>query len=300
MKKGLIGDIGRSAVHDGPGIRTTIFFKGCPLQCPWCHNPEFIDYKQEIALYPEQCMGCGDCLAACPNRALDIQENVVQLDRSRCDGCGQCAEQCPTLSLKQIGQWYTVDSLTEVILRDQLFYETSGGGVTLSGGEPTRQLDFVGNLLHRLKKHNVHTAIQTCGYFDRDAFAEQALDLLDLIYFDIKLFDPEVHRKYLGNDNALIIENLSYLLQEKPDDVIVRIPLIPGYTATRENITPLAELLQKLGAKHIALLPYHSWGISKVDTIGGKMDAYLPTTPMSSEELSEWRQYFRQTEMVAN
>lgn len=300
MKRGLIGDIGRHAVHDGPGIRTTIFFKGCPLHCPWCHNPEFISGKPEVAFYPEHCIGCGDCLAACPQGAITCADSGARLNRRLCTGCGLCAESCPALALRQVGRWHTVAGLAEIILRDRFFYETSGGGVTLSGGEPTRQLDFVGPLLQRLKREGLHTAIQTCGQFSWDDFAHAALDLLDLIYFDLKFFDPAQHARWLGHGNALILKNLQRLIQVRADDVVVRIPLIPGYTAVAENIAPLAEQVEELGVRRIALLPYHPWGIAKAEKIGGAVGNDLPETPMDQQELGRWRQYFRQAELVAS
>ena len=300
MKRGLIGDIGRYAVHDGPGIRTTVFFKGCPLHCPWCHNPEFISGKPEVAFYSEHCLGCGDCLSACPQGAIVCADNGVRLNRRLCNGCGLCAERCPALALRQIGRWHTVEGLAEIILRDRLFYETSDGGVTLSGGEPTRQLDFVVPLLQRLKRDGLHTAIQTCGLFPWDVFAHTALDLLDLIYFDLKFFDSAEHARWLGHGNALILKNLQRLIQVRADDVVVRIPLIPGYTAVEQNIVSLAQLVQDLGVRRIALLPYHPWGIAKAEKIGGAVGKDLSATPMNQEEVGIWRQYFRQDELVAS
>jgi len=298
MIKGLIGDIGRYAVHDGPGLRTTVFFKGCPLHCPWCHNPEFIADRPEIAFYQEHCIGCGDCQTVCPVGAIDFSGKGERLNRQLCSGCGQCVEQCPALALRLVGQWYTVESLTEIILRDHLFYETSNGGVTLSGGEPTRQLAFVRPLLQGLKSHGLHTAIQTCGLFSWDAFADGVLDLLDLVYFDMKFFNSAEHTRWLGHDNATIISNLQRLVRARPKDVIVRIPLVPGYTATRENIACLADLLQGLNVSRIVLLPYHPWGISKAAKVGKKVGNDLPATPMDSQDLCTWRQYFRQAEPI--
>jgi pyruvate formate lyase activating enzyme len=298
MNRGLVGDIGRYAVHDGPGIRTTVFFKGCPLHCPWCHNPEFIAGKPEVAFYPERCLGCGDCVAACPEGAITVQGGAARILRSRCSGCGLCAAPCPALALKRTGQWHTVESLTELILRDRLFYETSGGGVTLSGGEPTQQLGFAGQLLRSLKGHGLHTAIQTCGLFSWEAFAEQALDSLDLIFFDLKLFDPAAHERWLGHGNATIIGNLQRLLRARPEGVVARIPLVPGYTAVENNIAALAELLRSMGVRRVALLPYHPWGLSKAGKIGRKSGNGLPGKPMRLEELSVWQRYFDQAELL--
>ncbi|MBI4792438.1 MAG: glycyl-radical enzyme activating protein [Deltaproteobacteria bacterium] len=210
MKEALIGDIGRYAAHDGPGIRTVVFFKGCPLCCPWCHNPEFIAGRPEIAFYPERCIGCGDCRDLCPETALTV-DRIARLDRSRCTGCGLCAAQCPARALEQVGKIFAVEELDALLRRDILFYETSGGGVTLSGGEPTAQLAFCGELLQRLHRQGIHTAMETNGLFVWDDFRAACLDHLDLILFDVKIADPDTHRRITGVDNTLIFANLARL-----------------------------------------------------------------------------------------
>lgn len=294
MTRGLVGNIGRYAVHDGPGIRTTVFLKGCPLHCPWCHNPELMDGLPEIAFYPERCLGCGECATVCSEGAVDFPDGAgtARLNRRRCSGCGRCAEICPAAALRPVGQWYTVEGLAEVILRDRLYYRASGGGVTLSGGEPTGQLPFVGLLLQWLKKEGLHTAIQTCGLFPWEAFAEIALDLLDLIFFDLKIADPAAHEALLGKGNRIILANLRRLLAVRPERVVVRIPLVPGLTATEENIGSLADFLKDVGANRIALLPVHPWGKAKAGNIGKELAETLPDAPMLQAETARWRRYF--------
>lgn len=297
MKEALIGDIGRYAVHDGPGIRTTVFLKGCPLRCPWCHNPEFIAAHPEIAFYKERCIGCGDCRDICPESALTVND-LAHIDRSRCTGCGLCTPGCPTRALELVGKRYDVDELTGILLRDRLYYESSGGGITLSGGEPTAQLDFCGALLQRLKMEGIHTCMETNGFFSWDNFQAACLPYLDLILFDVKIADPARHKKIIGADNKLILANLQKLLDARPESVIPRIPLIPGFTADKENISRLASLFQELKVRRCSLLPYHIFGLSKAERIGKTLDSSLSHKNMDRKTLHEWQRFFTGMEIV--
>ena len=292
MTRGLIGDIGRYALHDGPGIRTTVFCKGCPLHCPWCHNPEFIDPRVELALQGERCIGCGECVDCCPEGALAVVDGTVRLDRGRCTGCGGCVEVCPTRALELVGREFTPSELVELLLRDRRFYEVSGGGVTLSGGEPTLQLAFCGELLARLKRAHVHTALETNGLFAWEAFATTCLPHLDLVLFDVKLIDPLRHWRAVGAGNEVILANLARLQALRPEDVLVRVPLIPGWTADAANLGGIAAHLRNLGVQRVSLLPYHPHGLDKAARVGRAVPPDLPPQPMDQASQEACRRLF--------
>ncbi len=296
--RALVGNISRYALHDGPGIRTTVFFKGCTLHCPWCHNPELIYLEPEVAFYAERCISCGDCQKVCPEEAIGMQDEN-RIDRKRCTGCGLCAKSCPAAALVIIGIEYELEELVEILLRDRLFYKTSGGGVTLSGGEPTGQLEFAASLLSRLHGEKIHTCIETNGLFSYEKFASTCFDLLDLILFDLKFADSSQHQGVLGTGNKIIQENLSRLLKSRPQDVIVRIPIIPGYTATRENISRIGDYLRKLKVQYYSLLPYHPYGIAKAASVAMTSDRALPKQAMDQSELVQWEEFFHGIERVA-
>jgi len=222
-----------------------------------------------------------------------------RIDRSRCTGCGLCVQVCPAAALKKIGCEYEIEELADILLRDRLFYETSGGGVTLSGGEATGQLKFAASLLDRLHQEGIHTTIETNGLFSYEEFAATCLDHLDLILFDLKFIDSVQHQEVLGAGNECIKENLSRLLKSRSREVIVRIPIIPGFTATRENIVRISEYLHQLKVHFYSLLPYHPYGLVKASAINMISDSGLPEEAMAESELVQWQEFFHGMERVA-
>lgn len=242
----LIYDIQRSSFVDGPGIRTVVFFKGCPLHCDWCHNPESQSVKSEMFWYKNLCTGCNDCLTACKNNAIHAGNDQYKIDRSKCNSCGDCAKACNHSALKIAGQAYSVESLVNIILKDKTYFNTSGGGVTFSGGEPLMFMDFLAPVCKKLKDENINIAVQTCGYFNFDQFEETVSPYINTIYFDLKLIDNTLHNQYTGKGNNLILENLQKLFSPKKHKIIIRTPLIPGITDTIENLGNISKIISKL------------------------------------------------------
>lgn len=287
----LVVDIKRDSLEDGPGIRSVVFFKGCPLRCIFCHSPETQDPKVDIAFSAGECLRCGKCADSCPQGAIDLSR-AKRIDRGRCMRCGQCVSVCPGKALRKIGQFYPVDSLVEILMRDLPFYRHSGGGVTLSGGECTLYPNYLESLLKRLKARQIHLVLETCGYFSYDIFKQKILPYLDLIYYDIKIADSEIHQKYTGKTNRKILDNLYRLLQEKPAAVHPRIPLIPGITATSDNLAAIVDLLCEAGAENVSLLPYNPLGIEMAVSLG-RIRPHLPERFMSPDEEKEIHDMFQ-------
>ena len=269
-KNPLILDIKGNSLDDGPGIRTIIFFKGCPLDCVWCQNPESKRTVAEIAFDAKECIGCGRCLEVCPEGALS-RENPFYIDRDACTLCFTCVEECPARALDRVGREMTVEDIVKAVVRDRPFFNTSGGGVTLSGGEPALFCDFVSRLLQALKGERVHTLIETCGQFRLDMFESLMLPYLDAVYFDIKLMDARLHREYCGVSNETIVENfvrLRMLCAGKKVVLLPRVPLIPGITERESNLAAIALFLKEQGAPRVQLLPYNPLWHEKTDKIG--------------------------------
>jgi pyruvate formate lyase activating enzyme len=247
MIAGRILHLQRLSTEDGPGLRTTVFFKGCPLHCAWCHNPESISPKPQIQWFAVRCLGCNTCLETCPNGCLSRGETSLLIDRSRCQGCGKCAEACPSGALELLGKTVSVDELLAELLKDRAYYEKSGGGVTLSGGEPTLQPGFAEALLRGLKEAGISTALDTCGLCPPEAL-DRLLPYTDLVLFDIKLLDPAAHRRFTGVANDKILHNLERVRdyirrQERPLTLWIRTPLIPGATTSDENLQAIGRYI---------------------------------------------------------
>ncbi len=238
---GITFNIQRFSTEDGPGIRTTVFFKGCPLRCAWCHNPEGISPHPELVWYDVRCIGARDCLTACPEDALELTPEGMRIDRERCTVCGACAQACPAAALEVIGREWTPETLFAEVEKDRIFYDTSGGGVTFSGGEPMRQADFVAVLAWLCHEAGIHVALDTCGAATWERY-ERVLPWVDLVLYDLKLFDADRHREATGVDNRLILENGQRLAAAgKP--MWVRTPVIPGYTADEANIAAIGDFI---------------------------------------------------------
>jgi pyruvate formate lyase activating enzyme len=287
----LIVEVKRGSHEDGPGIRSVIFFKGCPLRCVFCHSPETQNPKVEIIFSASQCANCGKCVSSCPQGAID-RSRPARIDREKCEGCGQCVSVCQGKALTLIGQSYPVEELVEIVLRDLPFYRHSNGGVTLSGGECTMYPNYLESLLKSLKAKQIHLILETCGYFSYDIFRQKILPYIDLVYFDIKIADPEIHQKYTGKANQKIFDNLRRLLQEKPAAVYPRIPLIPGITTTRENLSAIVDLLCEAGAENVSLLPYNPLGIEMAVSLG-RSPPSLPREFMKPNEEKEVYSIFK-------
>jgi glycyl-radical enzyme activating protein len=260
--KGRVFAIHRFSVHDGPGIRTAVFLKGCPLRCLWCHNPESFDPDPEIAFIAHRCGACGDCVQECPVSAHRFEDGVHVFNRAVCTKCGRCAEACVFGALERTGADMAVGEIVREVLKDSVFYTESGGGVTVSGGEPLGQWRFTLELLSVLKSHGVHTALETSGFGPRNAL-EALLPVTDLFLFDIKSVNPEKHRKLTGVPNDSILENLEFLAGAGVK-VELRCPLVPGLNDSEEDIAAIAALVRKYpGLTGAVLLPYHNTGNDK-------------------------------------
>ena len=277
--RATIFNVQRFSIHDGPGIRTTVFFKGCPLRCRWCQNPESLQRSHELAFYADRCQSSGACIAACPQAAL--RPGPDRVDRQRCDGCGECVSHCAFSALQLIGRDVSVADLMEELLRDRPFYAASGGGVTLSGGEATLQLDFVVELATACRAAGIEVLLQTCGGFRWPALAPH-LELFAGIQFDLKLIDGQAHRDCTGADNRNILANARQLAQA-PTAVEFRMPIIPGYTDGAANLLAVAAFLAELGHGDLTLLTYHAMGEIKSKRLGWPLPALSPTPTTESE-----------------
>jgi pyruvate formate lyase activating enzyme len=263
----LVVDIKRHSIEDGPGIRSVVFFKGCPLRCIFCHNPETQECGVEIAFSERECIHCKLCEEVCPTGAIDF-ESPGRISRDKCNKCGGCVKVCPGKGLRLIGSYYPVKALAEILLRDRSFYNHSAGGVTLSGGECTTYPDYLESLLMILKANNIHIALETSGYFEYDTFSQKILPYLDLVYYDIKIADTKTHINITGKSNQNILDNFRRLIKEDGVEVHPRIPLIPTITATYKNLSSIVNFLCESGADKVSLLPYNPMGIEMMIKLG--------------------------------
>jgi pyruvate formate lyase activating enzyme len=262
---GTILGTARSAVHDGPGVRTVVFFKGCPLRCTWCHSPESQAPTPEVMLRTERCIACGFCLETCTSAAVVVADSRFVVDRAKCRICGECGEVCPAGAREIAGRNVTIGELMREIERDVVFYDQSGGGVTASGGEPLQQAGFLEELLKQCRRRRISTVVETCGLARADALLAVAR-YTDLFLYDLKLMDDARHRAKTGGSNRRILENLRLLATEGAS-VRVRFPLIPGITDDRSNVHAIGTLLAELHVCQVDVLPYHRAGLAKYDRL---------------------------------
>ncbi len=280
-----ITNIQKFSIHDGDGIRTTVFFKGCPLKCEWCHNPETQRFEKEMQVDREKCTGCGTCASVCPNGAVRMTEDHrPSWDPKACTFCGKCENFCPAGSREIVGREYTVKELTKELMKDQMFYEESGGGVTFSGGEVmSMDMDFILAMAKELKRQDVTLTIDTCGYVPYERF-EKILPYVNTFLYDVKVMDPELHKKYMGTDNKLILENLIRLSQDGAR-IYIRIPTIKEVNGNEENMKETIAFLKEhdIHPAGVNLLPYHDTGSGKY----AKLDMEYKGTDLHAPDKEE-------------
>ena len=289
MTKALIFNMQKFSIHDGPGIRTTIFFKGCPLKCLWCSNPESQDTSIQILYDQKKCVHCMTCLHTCPNKAIRFLQDQFYIDTKACSHCLTCVHSCINQALSYEGEAKDVDEVVKVCLQDIDFYEESGGGVTISGGEGMVQPDFVKALLAKLKEHKIHTAIETTGYIKKEIFRELA-PMFDLLLFDVKHYDSDKHYEGTHVHNELIIENLAWAISQGIE-VLPRIPVIPDFNDSLDDAKGIATLLNQVGAKKVQLLPFHQFGENKYHLLG-KTYSYENVKALHPEDLTDYQRIF--------
>ena len=270
MDQPLIFDIKRYAINDGPGIRITIFFKGCPLSCIWCHNPESISPKPQKMFTPSKCISCGECGKACPNRACQLTADGIVTDPQHCNLSGRCAEVCPTLATEISGETKSISELLRTIEKERPLFDQSGGGVTFSGGEPLLYPEYLGNILEQCGERQIHRTIDTCGLVKTETLLKIATQT-DLFLYDLKLMDSAKHREYTGVNNELILQNLQ-ILAETGTKILIRIPLIKGVNSDPDNLTATAQFVSQLSGKKkgVNLLPYHYIATHKYHKLGSR------------------------------
>lgn len=292
MKKPLILNIQKYSLHDGDGIRTTVFFKGCPLECIWCHNPESQAYNKEVLYNEEKCTKCEVCIDKCPHKAIYIDDNNICLNKKNCEFCETCIDYCLNNAREIVGKTYEIKDLMKEIVKDMMFYEESGGGVTLSGGEVmTQDINYIKTVASLCKEKGISVAIDTCGYAKFENY-EAILPFVDTFLYDIKLIDEEKHKLFTNKSNDLILGNLTKL-SENGANINIRIPLIEGINVDKENIEikKIIDFIKPLNIKKVNLLPYHNIGMHKYKKLYMNYEGQNLSRP-SDEKLEEIKQIF--------
>ena len=274
----LIYDIKKYAIHDGPGIRTTVFFKGCPLSCHWCHNPESISPKPRLVYNLARCIGCHECLGSCPEKALTASPAGIEINESLCRVCGTCAQACPAQALEMQGRYIPVPELADIIKKDLIFFDSSRGGVTFSGGEPLAQWEALVALLDICRGCELHTTVDTSGFSPWQAL-DAVAQRTDLFLYDLKVMDTDLHKQYTGVSNTRILDNLKKL-SALGKDIIIRIPLIPGVNDSDEALDAFGRFISSLPAvNRVDILPYHDFHVSKYDKLNLPYRMYAAQVP---------------------
>ena len=285
---GIVFNIQKFCIHDGDGIRTCVFLKGCPLRCIWCHNPESMKKAPELSFDKQKCSSCGRCLEVCNGRT--IENGILKIERKNCTTCGKCADTCLNDANEIIGKELSASEILDEVMKDKIFYDTSGGGITITGGEPSFQADFTLEILRLSKDAGISVAMETCGIGSGD-FYKKAADLGTTFLYDIKCIDPVRHRELTGADNTIIMSNINYLM-DSGADVIIRLPLIPDCNDSDEDIALLASFLNKNKGRYryAQIMPYHSLGIGKSEKTGTTA-AYIRDSA-DSAAISRWCELF--------
>ncbi|MBQ4562455.1 MAG: glycyl-radical enzyme activating protein [Clostridia bacterium] len=289
--QGTVFNIQRFSIHDGPGIRTNVFLKGCPLNCLWCHNPEGLSNKPQVKYSPLKCIGCGDCVKVCEPKGHQLRDGVHTLDFSKCIGCLECARICPAGAMESYGEAKSVEDIIAEVMRDAAYYKTSGGGLTLSGGEPLYQGEFAVEILKAAKEKGIHTAVETCGMVSEDVI-RAAAEYVDLFLYDYKITGEEKHKEMTGASQKQILSNLS-MLDSMGCEIILRCPIIPGINDDDNHYHGIADIANKYkNIKEINIMPYHTLGNSKREKLG--MDIKYETHSMKMTEAEAVRDIIQQ------
>lgn len=290
---GMVFNIQGYSIHDGPGIRTTVFLKGCPLACLWCQNPEAIVKRPQIFFDSDKCRNCGKCVAMCPEGAIELVDGMARTDRLRCIGHGECAAVCPSGARSVIGRQATAEEIFRELEADAPFYEQSGGGITLSGGEPLAQPKLAERLLKLCKEAGFHTALDTSG-FAKWAVVKRVLKYVDLVLYDLKHMNPVEHKRVTGVSNELILDNARKIHHELAIPLLARMPLVPGYNDSSENVEATARFIaaEISPSIHVNLIPYHPFGEAKYERLGISRDSFASSTP-SDARMGEIADVFR-------
>lgn len=295
MNTAILMDVKRFSVHDGPGVRTTLFFKGCTLRCKWCHNPEGLRPQPEMAYYENKCIGCGECMSVCPQKAQVFGKAGHEFQKELCIACGKCEKVCLGEAMRLYGRQITVDEAMKIALEDRCFFRETGG-ITVSGGEPLRNPEFISAFFSRLKKEKVHTAVDTCGNVGWEAF-QQVLPFTDLFLYDVKHWDSKLHSQWTGCGNELILNNLRRLAQAGAK-IEVRLPLIPGCNDNEKTLLGIADFLRENAVPCVRVLPYHDLSRSKYAAL--RMEYLMPPTLSPDDgHLQEVIRFFRQQGVYA-